>query len=40
MSAVHVFCFKPNLICCTRIDHQKVTQFAASIKSCKPPEVL
>lgn len=38
-SAVRVFCFKPNLICCTGIDHQKVTQFAASIKSCKPPEV-
>jgi len=28
-SSIHVFCFKPNPICCTGIDHQKVTQFAA-----------
>jgi len=40
-SSVRVFCFNPNdnPICCTGIDHQKVTQFAASVKSCKPPEV-
>jgi large subunit ribosomal protein L6 len=38
-SSVRVFCFKPNPICCTRIDHQKVTPFAANVKSCKPPEV-
>ncbi|KAJ0041294.1 hypothetical protein Pint_28291 [Pistacia integerrima] len=28
--AVRVFCFKNNVICCT---------FAASVRSCKPPEV-
>ncbi len=33
------FFFKSNLICCTGIGHKKVTQFAASIKSCKPLEV-
>nr|PNR49952.1 hypothetical protein PHYPA_011849 [Physcomitrium patens] len=27
------FCSKPNLTCCTGIDHQKVIQFAAIIKS-------
>jgi large subunit ribosomal protein L6 len=37
-SSVRVFCFKPNPICCTKIDHQKVTQFA-NVKSCKPPKV-
>ncbi|BFI32717.1 large subunit ribosomal protein L6 [Marchantia polymorpha subsp. ruderalis] len=37
--SVRVFCLKPNLICCTGMDHQKVTQFAATVKSCKPPEV-
>nr|QIA60003.1 ribosomal protein L6 [Frullania orientalis] len=37
--SVRVFCLKPNLICCTGMDHQKVTQFAAIVKSCKPPEV-
>jgi hypothetical protein len=25
-SSIRVFCFKPNPICCTGIDHQKVTQ--------------
>jgi len=38
-SSVRVFCFKPNPICCTGIDHQKIIQFAASVKGCKPPEV-
>ncbi len=38
-SSVRVFCFKPNPICCTRIDHQKVTQFVVNVKSCKPPKV-
>ncbi len=38
-SSIRVFCFKPNPICCTGIDHQKVTQFATNVKSCKPPEV-
>jgi large subunit ribosomal protein L6 len=38
-SSVCVFCFKPNPICCTGIDHQKVTQFAANIKSCKPLKI-
>jgi large subunit ribosomal protein L6 len=37
--SVRVFCLKPNLICCTGMDHQKVTQFAAIVKRCKPPEV-
>ena len=36
---VRVFCLKPTLICCTGTDNQVVTQFAAQIKSCKPPEV-
>lgn len=37
--AVRVFCFKPNIVCCTGIDLQRVTQFAAAVRSCKPPEV-
>ena len=37
--AVRVFCFKPNVVCCTGIDKQRVTQFAAAVRSCKPPEV-
>uniref|UniRef100_UPI0030FEAA27 ribosomal protein L6 n=1 Tax=Cyathodium cavernarum TaxID=351593 RepID=UPI0030FEAA27 len=37
--SVRVSCLKPNLIRCTGMDHQKVTQFAAIVKSCKPPEV-
>jgi large subunit ribosomal protein L6 len=36
---VRVFCLKPTLICCTGTDLQSVTQFAATIKRCKPPEV-
>lgn len=36
---VRVFCLKPTLICCTGIHVQNVTQFAAQIRSCKPPEV-
>ncbi len=39
MFLVCVCCFKPNPICCTWIDHQKVTQFDVSVKSCKPPKV-
>ncbi|KAL2520579.1 Ribosomal protein L6 domain-containing protein [Forsythia ovata] len=34
--AVRVFCFKNNVVCCTRIDKERVHQFAASIRSCKP----
>ncbi|KAJ0481206.1 putative ribosomal protein L6 [Helianthus annuus] len=34
--AVRVFCFKPNVICCTGIDKQRVHQFAAAVRSCKP----
>nr|YP_009674829.1 ribosomal protein L6 [Fossombronia foveolata]QDE12829.1 ribosomal protein L6 [Fossombronia foveolata]QIA59961.1 ribosomal protein L6 [Fossombronia cristula] len=37
--SVRVSCSKPNPIRCTGMDHQKVTQFAAIVKSCKPPEV-
>ncbi|CAN4080063.1 unnamed protein product [Withania somnifera] len=37
--AVRVFCFKPNVVCCTGIDKYRVHQFAASVRSCKPPEV-
>ncbi|KAJ0734153.1 putative ribosomal protein L6 [Helianthus annuus] len=36
---VKVFCFKPNIVCCTRIDNQRVHQFAVGVRSCKPPEV-
>ncbi|KAH9562884.1 hypothetical protein CY35_05G094700 [Sphagnum magellanicum] len=34
-----IISFKIKSICCTGIDHQKVTQFAANIKSYKPPEI-
>lgn len=37
--AVRVFCFKNNVVCCTGIDKQRVHQFAAAVRSCKPPEV-
>uniref|UniRef100_A0A0D6R176 Large ribosomal subunit protein uL6 alpha-beta domain-containing protein n=1 Tax=Araucaria cunninghamii TaxID=56994 RepID=A0A0D6R176_ARACU len=37
--SVRAFCFKPNIICCTGLDLQKVTQFAATVRACKPPEV-
>lgn len=37
--AVRVFCFKPNIICCTGIEKQRVHQFAGAVRSCKPPEV-
>ncbi|KAL3016602.1 hypothetical protein AAZX31_06G223100 [Glycine max] len=37
--AVRVFCFKNNVICCTGIDKQRVHQFAATVRTCKPPEV-
>ncbi|KAJ6678626.1 60S/50S RIBOSOMAL PROTEIN L6/L9 [Salix viminalis] len=37
--AVRVFCFKNNVVCCTGIDKGRVHQFAASVRSCKPPEV-
>ncbi|KAL4203257.1 hypothetical protein AMTRI_Chr01g103110 [Amborella trichopoda] len=36
---VRVFFFKPNIICCTGIHLQRVAQFAAAVRSCKPPEV-
>lgn len=36
---VRVFCLKPTLICCTGCYHPNVTQFAALIRSYKPPEV-
>nr|XP_019710657.1 uncharacterized protein LOC109506656 [Elaeis guineensis] len=37
--AVRVFRFKPNIICCTGIDQQRVHQFAGAVCSCKPPAV-
>lgn len=37
--SVRVFCLKHNIIRCMGMDLKKVTKFAASIKSCKPPEV-
>ncbi|XVE81252.1 hypothetical protein DITRI_Ditri15bG0048600 [Diplodiscus trichospermus] len=37
--AVRVFCFKNNIVCCTGLDKQRVHQFAATVRSCKPPEV-
>ncbi|WVZ53680.1 hypothetical protein U9M48_004585 [Paspalum notatum var. saurae] len=35
---VRVFCFKPNIICCTGIDKDKVHHFAGAVRSCKPPD--
>jgi large subunit ribosomal protein L6 len=37
--SIRVFCLKPTLICCTSTNLQNVSQFAAIIKSFKPPEV-
>ncbi|KAL8137702.1 hypothetical protein V2J09_003703 [Rumex salicifolius] len=37
--AVRVYCFKPNIICCTGIDKRRTHQFAAAVRNCKPPEV-
>ncbi|XP_068669116.1 large ribosomal subunit protein uL6m-like isoform X1 [Aristolochia californica] len=37
--AVRVFCFKPNIICCTGLDKRRVHQFAAAVRDCKPPDV-
>nr|YP_009674914.1 ribosomal protein L6 [Haplomitrium hookeri]QDE12956.1 ribosomal protein L6 [Haplomitrium hookeri] len=37
---VRVSCLKPNPIRRTGMDHRKVTQFAAIVRSCKPPEVF
>ncbi|KAL3725816.1 hypothetical protein ACJRO7_030793 [Eucalyptus globulus] len=39
LPAVRVFCFKNNVVCCTGINKQRVHQFAAAVRSCKPPEV-
>jgi large subunit ribosomal protein L6 len=37
---VRVYCpGRPTLICCTGCDAKTVTQFAAIVKSCKPPEI-
>ncbi|CAL9215572.1 unnamed protein product [Arabidopsis halleri] len=38
--AVRVFCFKNNVVCCTGIDKQRVHQFAATVRSCKPPDLI
>lgn len=38
-ASARVFCLKPTLICCTGTDANIVTQFAATIRSYKPPEV-
>ncbi|XP_050378148.1 60S ribosomal protein L6, mitochondrial-like [Argentina anserina] len=37
--AVRVFYFKNNVMCCTGIDKNRVHQFDAAVRSCKPPEV-
>lgn len=37
--SVRVFCFKPTLICCAGTNKAVLTQFAAQIRSVKPPEV-
>ncbi|KAI9080944.1 hypothetical protein K1719_037105 [Acacia pycnantha] len=37
--ATQVFYFKNNVVCCTGIDTQRVHQFAATVRSCKLPEV-
>ncbi|KAI3462483.1 hypothetical protein Pfo_019146 [Paulownia fortunei] len=37
--ALRVFCFKNNAVCCTGIDKERVHQFAAAVRSCKPPKV-
>ncbi|KQJ86504.1 uncharacterized protein LOC106866832 isoform X1 [Brachypodium distachyon] len=37
--AVRVFCFKPNILCCTGLDKDRVHHFAGAVRSCKPPEV-
>uniref|UniRef100_M8B729 60S ribosomal protein L6, mitochondrial n=1 Tax=Aegilops tauschii TaxID=37682 RepID=M8B729_AEGTA len=37
--AVRVFCFKPNIICCTGIDKHRVHHFAGAVRCSKPPEV-
>jgi len=36
---VSQICFKNNISCCTGIDKQRVHQFAAIVRNCKPPEV-
>ncbi|KAH9742741.1 Ribosomal L6 domain-containing protein [Citrus sinensis] len=36
--AVRVFCLKNNVVCCCGLDKHRVHQFAASVRSCKPPE--
>ncbi|KAE8819955.1 60S ribosomal protein L6, mitochondrial [Hordeum vulgare] len=37
--AVRVFCFKPNIVCCTGLDKDRVHHFAGAGRNCKPPEV-
>jgi large subunit ribosomal protein L6 len=37
--SVRVFCFKPTVICCVGTHEYTLTQFAARIRACKPPEV-
>ncbi|KAL2934416.1 60S ribosomal protein L6 mitochondrial [Bienertia sinuspersici] len=36
--AVRVFCFKPDIICCAGIDKGRTHQFAATVRSIKPPD--
>ena len=38
-ASVRVFCFKPTLICCVGTNKNVLTQFAARIRDCKPPEI-
>jgi large subunit ribosomal protein L6 len=38
--SVRVFCpGRPTLICCTGSDVKTLTQFAAIVRSCRPPEI-
>ncbi|XP_068639217.1 large ribosomal subunit protein uL6m-like [Aristolochia californica] len=37
--AVRVFCFKPNIICCTGLDKRRVHRFTIAVIDCKPPDV-
>ncbi|GAY55609.1 hypothetical protein CUMW_165500 [Citrus unshiu] len=37
-SAVRIFCLKNNVVCCCGLDKHRVHQFAASVRSRKPPD--
>uniref|UniRef100_A0ACD5YLG6 Uncharacterized protein n=1 Tax=Avena sativa TaxID=4498 RepID=A0ACD5YLG6_AVESA len=37
--SVRIFCFKPNIVCCTGLDKDRVHHFAGAVWSYKPSEV-